>query len=530
MKVCIIQPEYSVDFSRAEELFYKGYIDMLDKCDDTMDIIVMPESCDMPALCKTVEQKNECVDRFNKIFVDKICETAKRCNALVFANARWDSGKGYVNTTYAVDRGGNIVYKYFKQHPVPKEVASPEQDTDNAFQFTEPDVVEIEGIRFGFLTCYDFYFYEMFANMARKNLDVVIGCSHQRSDTHRALEIFSTFLAYNTNTYVLRSSVSMDPNSDIGGGSMVVAPTGEVLLNMKSRIGMECVDIDVTKKYYKPAGFGNPPAAHYEYIEQGRKPWKYRPGGSAICLNDTDMPYPRVCAHRGFNSVAPENSLPAFGAAIGLGAEEIEFDLWPTADGEIISLHDKTLERVSDGEGKVTEKTYEELLNYDFGSKKGEKFKGLKILKFEEILKKFSCHCIMNIHIKSICGNPDNLKKIIDLIDKYDCRKHVYFMTGDDDLMELCREMAPDICRCMGGGSVEKRWAIVERAILHDCQKVQLFKPYFNQEMIDKAHANGIKCNVFWSDDQEETKKFIEMGIDCILTNDYNLISQVVER
>ena len=48
--------------------------------------------------------------------------------------------------------------------------------------------------------------------------------------------------------------------------------------------------------------------------------------------------------------------------------------------------------------------------------------------------------------------------------------------------------------------------------------------------MIDKAHANGIKCNVFWSDDQEETKKFLEMGIDCILTNDYNLISQVVKR
>ena len=44
--------------------------------------------------------------------------------------------------------------------------------------------------------------------------------------------------------------------------------------------------------------------------------------------------------------------------------------------------------------------------------------------------------------------------------------------------------------------------------------------------MIDKAHKNGIICNVFWSDEQEETKKFLEMGIDTILTNDYNLISQ----
>ena len=78
----------------------------------------------------------------------------------------------------------------------------------------------------------------------------------------------------------------------------------------------------------------------------------------------------------------------------------------------------------------------------------------------------------------------------------------------------------------MGGG--DERWKIVDRAIELGINKVQLFKPYFNKEMIDKAHANGIRCNVFWSDDAEETKDFLEMGIDTILTNDYNRISQVV--
>jgi len=48
--------------------------------------------------------------------------------------------------------------------------------------------------------------------------------------------------------------------------------------------------------------------------------------------------------------------------------------------------------------------------------------------------------------------------------------------------------------------------------------------------MIDKAHKNGIICNVFWSDDAQEAKEFIEMGIDTILTNDYNSISQVIKR
>ena len=223
--------------------------------------------------------------------------------------------------------------------------------------------------------------------------------------------------------------------------------------------------------------------------------------------------------------------MPAFGAAVAMGAEEIEFDIWYTKDGEIVSIHDDKLDRVSDGKGKVYDYTYEELLQFDFGVKCSEEFKGMRILKFEDILKKFSCHTIMNIHVKTVnntCSYDEELlKKIVALIRKYDCEKYVYFMTGNDTLLRQLGELAPDIARCVGGG--DDRWGIVDRAIEMGIGKVQLFKPYFNREMIDKAHANGIKCNVFWSDDADETKKFLEMGIDTILTNDYNRISQAVE-
>ena len=531
MKVCVAQPEYSVDYNRSDELFEKQ-LELFYQCDESMDIIVFPESCDVPCLAKTKEQVEESSQRYNERLLKVASETAKRCNSLLFLNATSKPEKGLRNTTYAFNRQGEIVGKYYKQHLTPGEVSTMELDSDYTFEFAEPTVIEIEGIRFGFLVCYDAYFYEAFANMARKNLDVVIACSHQRSDTHKALEIMSQFLAYNTNTYVIRSSVSMDVNSNIGGASMVVTPTGEVLFNMESRVGIETVDIDINKKYYKPAGFGNPDAAHYEYIEKGRRPWKYRPAGSAIVKHDNLMPYPRICAHRGFNTIAPENSMAAFGAAVAMGAEEIEFDLWVTKDGEIVSCHDDSLDRVSTGTGKVYEHTYKELLEYDFGVKFSEKFKGLKILKFEDILRKFSCHTIMNIHIKTPDNkceySPEALRKIIELIDKYDCRKYVYFMSGNDNLLRLAAEMAPDICRCVGGGDTP--WEMVERAIRYDCKKIQLVKGYFNQKMIDEAHQNGIICNVFWSDDETETRKFIEMGIDTILTNDYSLISQVIKK
>ena len=522
MKVCIIQPKYSTDYEKIDD-YFKAQLALMDECDDSADIIVMPEMCDIPCLAPTKELADAASEKFNKTVIEAASDMAKRCDAMVFISARHI----HRNATYVINRKGETVGHYYKQHLTPGEVNKIKLDSDYSFEFSEPTVIELEGIRFAFLTCYDFYFYEAFANIARNNVDVIIGCSHQRSDTHLALEIMSQFLAYNTNAYVLRSSVSMDENSDIGGASMVVAPDGNVLLNMKSRVGVESVEIDVTKKYYKPAGFGNPDSAHYEYIEKGRRPWKYRPSGSAISLPDDILPYPRVCAHRGFSTVAPENSMAAFGAAVGMGADEIEFDLWFTKDGEIVSSHDSTLERVSDGEGKIYDYTLKELKKLDFGAKFNGKFTGLRIVTFEEILKKFSCHTIMNIHVKSIKNNPvlsptQCLEKIAALIHKYDCEKYVYLMSGEDDLMELAREVVPHLRRCMGAG--KQKWEIVERAIRYDCRKVQLFKPYFDQTMIDKAHAHGIRCNVFWSDDPDEAQQFIDMGIDTILTNDFNLV------
>ena len=525
MKVCIVQPAYSADYSASDVLCEKQ-LQLMDECDESMDLIVLPESCDIPAFAQTKEDSERSSARFNSILLEKAAHTAKRCNAILFANARSHEDSGTRNTTYAFNRNGEIVGKYFKQHLTPGEVTKHRLDSDYSFEFSEPTVIEIEGLRFGFLTCYDFYFYEAFANMARYDLDIIIGCSHQRTDTHLALEIMSQHLAYNTNAYVIRSSVSMGEDSDVGGASMVVAPTGELLTNMKSRVGLATVEIDPKKKYYKPAGFKCPESAHYEYIEKGRRPWKYRAAGSAIVRHDDIMPYPRTCAHRGFNTVAPENSLPAFGAAVAMGAEEIEFDLWFTKDGEIVSIHDSTLDRVSDGTGKVWEYTLDELRALDFGAKRGEAFSGMKIPTFEDILKKLACHCIMNIHLKTEGDKPEYLKKVVALIKKYDCEKYVYFVSGQDSLLERLKNEFPNIKRCCGAG--KDKWAIVDRAIKYECQKVQLFKPYFNQEMIDKAHEHGIICNVFWSDDPDETRRFLDMGIDVILTNDYNRIAQVV--
>ena len=397
-----------------------------------------------------------------------------------------------------------------------------ELDVAYSYEVDEPYVIEMEGLRFGFLTCYDFYFYERFPVLARENLDIIIGCSLQRTDTHEALSIINKFLCYHTNAHLIRASVSLGADSQTCGCSMVVTPKGETLLNMKNEVGLGVCEIDPMAKYYKAAGFMGKEKSHYEYIEEGRRPWLYRNGGKGVVPFDAYMPYPRLCAHRGFSAAMPENSMPAFGTAIALGAEEIEFDLWTSKDGVLVSCHDDTLDRVSNGTGKIYEHTYEELLRVDFGMKHGERYQGLRISTFEEILQKFAGRAVMNIHMK-IWDNgfvDDKMQEIVRLLKKYDCEQHVYFMTTNDEKLKKLKAYAPAL-RCCVGHDHTRPWEIVERAIALGAEKVQLYKPYFNEEMINKAHAHGIKCNVFFADDVEEAKAYLDMGVDCILTNDY---------
>jgi len=529
MKAYLIQPPYSRDTGFSEEFFaYKQKL--LDECGADADIIVLPEYSDVPCATATMEETLVYHDRYIQPLLSKCAETAKRCSAHVFVNALSQEPTGWRNTTYCFDRNGDLAGKYFKKHLPPLELAMG-LDQDYTRQPSAPYILELDGIRYGFLTCYDFYFYEAFPRIAQEEPDVIIGCSLQRSDSHEAIETMCRFLAYNTNAYVLRSSVSFDENATVCGATMAVTPEGKVLANMRGKFGMTAVEFDPHKKYLKPAGFGNPDAPHHAYVDRGRNPWQYRNAGPSVVPGDALMKYPRVCAHRGFNTIAPENSLPAFGAAVAMGAEEIEFDLWATKDGVLVSCHDSTLDRVSNGHGKIYAHTYEELLQLDFGCKHGEKFRGLQIPTFEQILQRFAGRVIMNIHVK-IWDTPQEpmLEQIVALIRKYDAQKHVYFMSSNDEMLRKAMAYAPDIPCCVGWDGNKDPMSMVDRAIALGAYKIQLFKPYFNEDTVKKAHEHGILCNVFWSDDPEEARRFRQLGIDTILTNDYNLISQAVKN
>jgi glycerophosphoryl diester phosphodiesterase len=95
---------------------------------------------------------------------------------------------------------------------------------------------------------------------------------------------------------------------------------------------------------------------------------------------------PLVVAHRGHRAACPEQTLPAFRAAIELGCRAIEADLQLTRDGRLVMMHDLTVDRTTSGSGRVAEATLEDLRGLDAGSWFGPEFAGTTIPTVEELL------------------------------------------------------------------------------------------------------------------------------------------------
>lgn len=271
MKVCVIQPPYSSDYNKIDECFNK-LLSLMDECDTDCDLIVLPEYSDVLATTPDEFAFVDCIKKYSPQISQKASDLAKRCNAIVCANFGYKTDKGYRNTTHVFDRSGNEVGLYFKAHPAPSEIRYKGIDTDYANELKGVYTVTVDGIKLAFRTCYDFYFYEDLVEIAREKPDIIIGCSYQRTDTHDALSIINKFVAYNTNAYLVRASISLGKDSNLCGCSCIITPKGDTLVDMKSEVGIGCATIDVNEKYYKPSGFAGSLKSHPEYVDEGRYP------------------------------------------------------------------------------------------------------------------------------------------------------------------------------------------------------------------------------------------------------------------
>lgn len=468
LNVRIIQPPYAPDAAGAPASF-EWLMDQLSQCSPGLDIIVLPEFSDVPGRTRTREEYMAAVDANNARLLKACEETAVRCSSIVFVNAIDHVAEGIRNTTFAFDRSGRIAGKYYKRHVTAGERDDLGFDVSYARRWSEPDILELEGLRFAFETCYDFYFYEMIGPMALQQPDIVVGCSLQRSDKHHALEFINQFCAYNTGAYLVRASVSMGLDSTVGGSSMVVAPDGIILGNMRSKVGTLDITFDPSEKYLKPAGFGNPPATHPSYMEIGRRPWLYRPGGSAICLPIKEAPAKRICARGGLRKLSRRHALAAIAAAVAMDADEIGLRLSVAADGNI--MH-----------------------------------KGCTL---ESVLRKLSCHTIMGVSLEGEGWGDGSIAELIHLIKAYDAWNYVYVISDDAAVLAAVSEAEPRIQRCLRGGVQEAQDA--------SCQMVMLSRA--DTATVEAAHAAGLRCIA--EGKRRSAAKLFGNGIDTVIIDDF---------
>ena len=233
----------------------------------------------------------------------------------------------------------------------------------------------------------------------------------------------------------------------------------------------------------------------------------------------------KFCAHRGLSGRMPENTLPAFAAAYAMGADEIELDIRLTRDEKLIVSHDNTLERISDGTGKLCEHTLDELLQLNIGVKHDWV---VPFCTAEDVFRLLGGKIVFNMHLKEHGEEGYLIRELVKLAEKYDATQSVYF-AGSPGELEWMQRVAPQIERT----AIQLRKdtvGIYEMAKTYDCTRVQFWLGMFDGDLIDRLHAEGISCNLYYADTHEDYEKYFGMGIDTLLTNRMDLAADYRKR
>ena len=248
--------------------------------------------------------------------------------------------------------------------------------------------------------------------------------------------------------------------------------------------------------------------------------WIYRDATSS-----GELPDRGICAHRGAMDTHPENTLAAFREAVRLGAHMIELDVRMTKDGHLVILHDEKVDRTTNGTGKISELTLDQVKHLDAGSWKSELFAGETVPTLKEALAVMPENIWLNVHIK---GGEKLGEKVARIIVEEN-RVHQAFLACGTDAARGAKEINREILIC----NMERqndREEYIQETIGQQSPFIQLLEsrtgPQLDAEIaILKQHH--IRINYCCTDAEEEVKALIASGVDFILTNKLSKMLEV---
>lgn len=231
-----------------------------------------------------------------------------------------------------------------------------------------------------------------------------------------------------------------------------------------------------------------------------------------------------VIAHRGLSGKAPENTMAAFRLAIDAGADMIELDVTLTSDGELVVIHDDTLQATTNGRGKVMKHTLAELRALDAGSWFGSQFTGERLPLLSEVLDLVRSKILLNIEIKPEAVNesaPCNIaESIAKQVQDRGMRDQVIVSSFSPLALIEMHEADPTIMTA-ALHNAELRKGQSPRQILAEtfATGFNLSKNEVTPAIVRDCKQFGAPVMVYTVNDARTTKRMIGMGVTAIFTD-----------
>ncbi len=257
----------------------------------------------------------------------------------------------------------------------------------------------------------------------------------------------------------------------------------------------------------------------------------------------TDSDEHLVIAHRGGGGLWPENTLFAFRNAIRIGADALEFDVHATSDGELVVIHDATVDRTTDGSGRVDEMTWESLRSLDAGygwTDDGASFPfrgmGLRVPSLEDVLNALP-ETRMIIELKNVSETAR--ARFSETIAKSPYPERKVLASFQSESVRYFRDNNPGIATSSTVGEVLRFWVLnslgLGFAFVPGGETMQvpprsLNLPLVTQGFVSGAHRHNVDIYVWTINREEDMRKHVTQGADGIMTDYPDRLLQVLGR
>mgnify|MGYP001563362776 FL=1 len=218
------------------------------------------------------------------------------------------------------------------------------------------------------------------------------------------------------------------------------------------------------------------------------------------------MPSTLCIGHRGAGGLLPENTLPSFEQAIHIGCEWVELDVYHV-DGELLVIHDKSVDRTTNGKGLVSELGFDEIRALDAGG-------GHSVPTLQEVINLVDRRCRINIELKG----PDTGKPVSDLLSRY-CRTewtpHDFLLSSfDHKELELADPAYPR--GVLFAKLLPDMWDRAERL---GAWSVNFNKGEVSRSLVEDAHSRGYKVLAYTVNANTDILRMIDYGVDGIFSD-----------